>query len=93
MGNYIPLYVKGIGEGEAPQQAQEHIWTLLALRQQEMKTASEHGRALSRPATTLMRLAKGRRRLYIKREPRLLLAGRNRGWHGAVCAPVHGYQT
>ena len=39
----------------------------------------------------MRRLAKGGRGIYIKREPRLLLAGRNRGWHGAVCAPVHGY--
>ena len=36
--NYIPLRVKGIAEEEARQQAQEHTWTPLALRQQEMKT-------------------------------------------------------
>jgi len=38
-------------------------------------------------------LAKHEQKGYIKREPRLLLAGRNRDWHGAVNAPVHGYQT
>ena len=35
--NYIPLRVKDIAE-EARQQAQEHTWTPLALRRQEMKT-------------------------------------------------------
>ena len=38
-------------------------------------------------------LAKHEQKGYVKREPRLLLAGSNRGWHGAVSAPMHGYQT
>ncbi len=37
-------------------------------------------------------LAKHEQKGYVNREPRLLLAGRNRGWHGAVNAPVHDYQ-
>ncbi len=37
-------------------------------------------------------LAKHEQKGYVKREPRLLPAGRNRGRHGAVNAPVHGYQ-
>lgn len=28
----------------------------------------------------------------MEKEPRLLLAGRNRGWPGAVRAPVRGYR-
>ena len=37
-----------------------------------------------------MPLAKRARKGYLKREPRPAAGTAGRGWHGAVCAPVHG---
>lgn len=55
-----------------------------------MEKAGYEGAFFSRWASIFV-LAKIIRTSYLKREPRNCLAGQNRGWHGAVSAPVSDY--